>query len=133
MSSDRNEAPERIWISPVENSSDWPVWSAENNWEDGVEYVRANLPQSGIGNLLRAALNWRKLVQPNCLVNMTPHERELAEAIDSINGLPCLEYEWGCPNYGGDPTEWCANCQARASAEHKGAINVDNITTARRA
>jgi hypothetical protein len=35
---------------------------------------------------LWAALDqWRRLVQPNYPVNMTPHERELAEMVDGLD------------------------------------------------
>jgi hypothetical protein len=36
--------------------------------------------------LWTAIRNWRRLVQPNWPGNMTPHERELAEAVDEIDG-----------------------------------------------
>lgn len=33
--------------------------------------------------------------------------------------LPCLEYEWGCANYGNDRSRWCVNCQANANSKEQ--------------
>lgn len=42
-----------------------------------------------LSRLLAAARNWRASISPNSPVNMTPHERELAEAIDELS-TSCL-------------------------------------------
>ena len=54
----RLEAPERIWVSPVAQSEDWPVWACKNYWADGVEYVRAPSPDSIREKAERAAREW---------------------------------------------------------------------------
>jgi hypothetical protein len=46
---------------------------------------RVSTNDSKLHRFLAAARNWRTLVQPNWPGNMTPHERELALAIDEMN------------------------------------------------
>lgn len=38
-----------------------------------------------LSRLLAAARNWRASISPNSPVNMTPHEREMAEAVDAVD------------------------------------------------